>query len=284
MNGILLVNKEKGYTSRDIVNIVGKELQTKKIGHTGTLDPIATGVLALCIGDALKLVELLTNHDKEYIAKIRLGIETDTLDVTGKVINKKDPNNISKEEIEKVLKKMKGKIKQEVPLYSSIKVKGKKLYEYARNNERVELPIREVEIYDIKLLDTNKDEFTIWCHVSKGTYIRSLIRDIGHELNNYATMEELTRIKLGDFRIEDTYTLDQIKNKDFKLLSILEVLKLPQIQVNEQLEKKISNGQILPAFFKEEKATILSKKGNILAIYTQTENNQVRPYRMCKNE
>ena len=284
MNGILLVNKEKGYTSRDIVNIVGKELQTKKIGHTGTLDPIATGVLALCIGDALKLVELLTNHDKEYIAKIRLGIETDTLDVTGKVINKKDPNNISKEEIEKVLKKMKGKIKQEVPLYSSIKVKGKKLYEYARNNERVELPIREVEIYDIKLLDTNKDEFTIWCHVSKGTYIRSLIRDIGHELNNYATMEELTRIKLGDFRIEDTYTLDQIKNKDFKLLSILEVLKLPQIQVNEQLEKKISNGQILPAFFKEEKATILSKKGNILAIYTQTENNQVRPYRMFKNE
>ena len=285
MNGILLINKEKGYTSRDIVNIVGKELKTKKIGHTGTLDPIATGVLTLCIGEGLKLVELLTNHDKEYIAKVKLGIETDTLDITGKVIKKKNKIKFSKEEIELALEKMKGKQQQEVPIYSSIKVKGKKLYEYARNNEKVKLPMREIEIYDIKLLNTNnKDEFTFWTHVSKGTYIRSLIRDIGYKLNTYATMEELTRTKLGKFKIENCYSLEQIKNKDFKLLSILDTLDFPKIKVKKELEDKILNGQVLPAFFKEEKATIVNEKGSLLAIYMQIDNERVKPYRMFKNE
>lgn len=285
MNGILLINKEKGYTSRDIVNIVSKELKTKKIGHTGTLDPIATGVLTLCIGEGLKLVELLTNHDKEYIAKVKLGIETDTLDITGKVIKKKNQTKFSKEEIELALEKMKGKQRQEVPIYSSIKVKGKKLYEYARNNEKVKLPMREIEIYDIKLLNTNnKDEFTFWTHVSKGTYIRSLIRDIGYELNTYATMEELTRTKLGKFKIENCYSLEQIKNKDFKLLSILDTLDFPKIKVKKELEDKILNGQVLPAFFKEEKATIVNEKGSLLAIYMQIDNERVKPYRMFKNE
>ena len=285
MNGILLINKEKGYTSRDIVNIVGKELKTKKIGHTGTLDPIATGVLTLCIGEGLKLVELLTNHDKEYIAKVKLGIETDTLDITGKVIKKKNQKKFSKEEIELALEKMKGKQRQEVPIYSSIKVKGKKLYEYARNNEKVKLPMREIEIYDIKLLNTNnKDEFTFWTHVSKGTYIRSLIRDIGYKLNTYATMEELTRTKLGKFKIENCYSLEQIKNKDFKLLSILDTLDFPKIKVKKELEDKILNGQVLPAFFKEEKATIVNEKGSLLAIYMQIDNERVKPYRMFKNE
>lgn len=285
MNGILLINKEKGYTSRDIVNIVSKELKTKKIGHTETLDPIATGVLTLCIGEGLKLVELLTNHDKEYIAKVKLGIETDTLDITGKVIKKKNQTKFSKEEIELALEKMKGKQRQEVPIYSSIKVKGKKLYEYARNNEKVKLPMREIEIYDIKLLNTNnKDEFTFWTHVSKGTYIRSLIRDIGYELNTYATMEELTRTKLGKFKIENCYSLEQIKNKDFKLLSILDTLDFPKIKVKKELEDKILNGQVLPAFFKEEKATIVNEKGSLLAIYMQIDNERVKPYRMFKNE
>ena len=170
MNGILAIYKEKGYTSRDVVNILSKELGTKKIGHTGTLDPLATGVLVVCIGQGLKLVELLTNHDKEYIAKIKLGIETDTLDITGNIIKEENIDKYSKKEVELALKKFIGKIKQQVPKYAAIKVNGKKLYEYARNNEEVELPVRDIEIYDLKLVsDVVNNEFYIKCHVSKGT-------------------------------------------------------------------------------------------------------------------
>ena len=285
LNGVIPIYKEKGMTSFDVVREIKKIFKTNKVGHTGTLDPLAEGVLLVCIGKATKIVELLTSNEKEYIAKVKLGIETDTLDITGKVIKKKNKIKFSKEEIELALEKMKGKQRQEVPIYSSIKVKGKKLYEYARNNEKVKLPMREIEIYDIKLLNTNnKDEFTFWTHVSKGTYIRSLIRDIGYELNTYATMEELTRTKLGNFKIENCYSLEQIKNKDFKLLSILDTLDFPKIKVKKELESKILNGQVLPAFFKEEKATIVNEKGSLLAIYMQIDNERVKPYRMFKNE
>ena len=164
MNGIIVVNKEKGYTSRDVVNIVGKYFGTKKIGHTGTLDPLACGVLVLCIGKGLKLVEMLTNHDKEYIAKVKLGIETDTLDVTGNVINEKEVPNLTKEDIEKVLSEFLGHIKQQVPIFSAIKVNGKKLYEYARNGEEVTLPVKEVDIYNLELIsDITDNTFYIKC-------------------------------------------------------------------------------------------------------------------------
>lgn len=281
MNGILAIYKEKGYTSRDVVNILSRELATKKIGHTGTLDPLATGVLVVCIGQGLKLVELLTNHDKEYIAKIKLGIETDTLDITGNIIKEDNTIKYSKEQVEQALMKFVGKIKQQVPKYAAIKVNGKKLYEYARNGEEVELPIRDIEIYDLKLVSDIKDnEFYIKCHVSKGTYIRSLIRDIGYELGTVATMVELERTKLGNFSLEDTYTIDDIRSNMYSLFSIEEVLDLPKVIVDDNLEKKISNGQVLDKFFDDDMAMIMNKDNNLLAIYQTKENNKVKPYRM----
>ena len=285
MNGILVVKKTKGLTSRDVVNKVGKILNTKKIGHTGTLDPMATGVLVLCIGTSLKLVELLTNHDKEYIAKIKLGIETDTLDITGKILKKEIIPTITKEKIEKVLKSFIGKSNQQVPIYSSIKVNGKKLYEYARNGEKVDLPIREIEIYNIELLKINsEDEFTIKCHVSKGTYIRSLVRDIGYALKTIATMTELDRIKVGEFSLKESYSIEDIEKGNYKLLSPLDVVNLPKITVDEQTEKKVKNGAVLPKIFNDDMAFLLNKQGKLLAIYKQKDNFHVKSYRMFNEE
>ena len=282
MNGILAIYKEKGYTSRDVVNILTKELGTKKIGHTGTLDPIATGVLVVCINNGLKLVELLTNHDKEYIAKVRLGIETDTLDITGTTI-KEDKNILkySNKQIEEVLKKFIGKTMQTVPKYAAIKVDGKKLYEYARNGEEVELPTREIEIYDLKLASSVKDnEFYIKCHVSKGTYIRSLIRDIGYALGTYATMVELERTKLGEFGLENTYTLEDIRYGVYSITSIEDSVNLPKVVVDKEVEKKIRNGMVLDKFFDDNMVMIMNKDNELIAIYQSIDNGKVKPYRM----
>ena len=187
MNGVFLVDKEAGVTSRDVVNEIIKKTETNKVGHTGTLDPLATGVLAVCVGRATKLVDYLTNADKTYIAEITLGIETDTLDLEGSVLKEEIPM-ITDENIFQAVMSMKGKYEQEVPIYSAIKVNGKKLYEYAREGIAVELPKREVEIYDISVVspvvrENNKIVFSVECSVSKGTYIRSLVRDIAYKLN-----------------------------------------------------------------------------------------------------
>ena len=280
MNGILIVDKPKDYTSRDIVNIVSKKLKTKKVGHTGTLDPIATGVLVICIGKTLKLTEFLTSTYKEYIATMRLGIETDTLDITGVVLKGKEVPKIDKEAIINTLNKFKGHIKQEVPKYSAVKVKGKKLYEYARNGIEIELPVREVEIKEIELLDYNNKEITFKCLVSKGTYIRSLIRDIGYSLDNYATMTDLRRIKQGDFDIDSAYTLNDIDNNNYKILNPVDVIDLPKIVADSKLLFKVSNGQVLDKFFDEGKAMIIDKDNNLIAIYEQTSNNKVKPYKV----
>ena len=281
MNGVLLINKEKGMTSRDVVNIVSKSLHTKKVGHTGTLDPMATGVLTICVGKALKLVELLTNHDKEYLATIQLGIETDTLDITGNILKEEPVPRITKEQIETILKSFIGKIKQEVPKYSAIKVNGKKLYEYARNGIEVALPVHEIEIYDLNLISDIKDNiFTIKCHVSKGTYIRSLVRDIGIALGTVATMTALTRTSLGNFKLEQTDSLEDLQKGNYHLLNIEEVLDLPTIIVEEALEKKIRNGCILKKFFTEDMVAIKNKSNQLLAIYHQKDSDHVKPYRM----
>ena len=287
MNGILVVNKPYGYTSRDIVNIVSKELGTKKIGHTGTLDPIATGVLVLPIGKSLKIAELLTAESKEYIARVILGYETDTLDVTGTETKRNIPNCTSKE-IEKTLKSFIGKSNQEVPMYSAVKVGGKKLYEYARAGIEVTPPTKEIEVYSIELLDSplyidNTIEFTIKCRVSKGTYIRSLIRDIGYKLKTYGTMKELTRTMQGEFKIENSYTLDDIKNNNYKLLSIKEALPNIKItKVDDNLLKKIKNGMVLDSFFEEEISLIVDENNKEIAIYKQIEGNKVKPFKMIE--
>jgi len=284
MSGILVVNKDLGYTSRDVVNIVSKELGTKKVGHTGTLDPMASGVLVLCVGNALKLCEMLTNHDKEYIAGVTLGIETDTLDMEGTVLST-EIVDIDKDKIIEAVNSFKGSYMQEVPKYSAVKVNGKKLYEYARNNIPVDLPSKLVNIDDIEIIDDiiyddGKVYFKIKTTVSKGTYIRSLVRDIGLKLGVPAVMNSLVRNRLGEFNINEAYSLDDIKNGNYKLISILDALpNLKRIIVNDDMAHKIRNGVILEPFFEEDRAIILDKDNNLISIY-ENRDGKARVYKM----
>ena len=287
MNGIIVINKPKDYTSRDIVNIVSKKLNNKKVGHTGTLDPLATGVLVLPIGRALKVSELLTSNTKEYIAEVILGYETDMLDITGTEIKRNIPS-VTKEELLKVLKSYIGKYNQEVPLYSAVKVGGRKLYEYARSGTPVIPPSKEVEVYSLELISDLKHikgavEFTIRCEVSKGTYIRSLIRDIAYSLNTYGTMKNLIRTRQGIFTLKDAYTLKDIEENNYKLLSIKECL--PNIKttvIEEPLLTKVKNGMVLDKFFKENMSLLLDKEGKEIAIYIASGDNKVKPYKMIE--
>lgn len=282
MDGVLVIDKEKGYTSRDIVNLVGKSLKTKKVGHTGTLDPLATGVLVVCVNKATKLVELLTNHDKEYIADITFGIETDTLDSTGTVL-KEENTNFSKEEIEKVLKQYEKEYDQTVPMYSAVKINGRKLYEYAREKEQINLPSRKVKIYQIDLLNyrqiDNKTHIQIQCQVSKGTYIRSLIRDIAASLNTVAIMTDLRRTKVGKFTLDDAITLKELEHNSFKIHSIEEILnQYPIVEVDNSLEFKIKNGCKIPNDYNEQ-YVVFKNSQEVLALY-KSEEGILKPYKM----
>lgn len=287
MNGILVVNKPVGYTSRDIVNIVGKKLGTKKVGHTGTLDPMASGVLVLCIGNCLKLVEILTCDEKVYEAKVILGIETDTLDLDGDIVLKSNVDiNVSNFMVRDVLTRFVGNIIQEVPKYSAVSVRGKKLYQYARENIEVELPKREVVVRSLELISDvviNSDkqyEFMIRCQVSKGTYIRSLVRDIGYALGSCATMGSLNRLKQGIFEIKDSYSLDDIQNNNYHLLQAMDVLDMEKVVVDEKMKFKIVNGQVLEKFFNSSNAMILDDEGSLLAIYKECGQGMVKPWKM----
>ena len=286
MQGAIIVNKSTNMTSRDVINILNKEFNTKAIGHIGTLDPLAQGVLVCLIGKYTKLTDVLVNHDKEYIASFKLGILTDTLDITGKVL-KEEKINIPKEQIKEIVESFKGTYNQEVPIYSAVKVGGKKLYEYARSNIKITPPSKEVEIYSLTLLEGPKYlkdtiEFKIKCKVSKGTYIRSLIRDIAYSLNTYGTMKSLVRTKQGSFSLDKAYTLEDIQNNNYKLLTIREVL--PSIKVTEikdDLLKKVQNGMPLPSFFSANMSLLVDSKGREIAIYKK-EGNIVKPYKMIE--
>lgn len=287
MNGILIVNKPQNYTSRDIVNIISKKLNTKKVGHTGTLDPIAEGVLVVPIGRALKISELLTSEKKEYIAKVILGYETDMLDITGKEIKRNIPN-VDKDKLIEVLNSFIGKYNQEVPMYSAVKVNGRKLYEYARSNIQITPPSKIVEIYSISLLEgpiyiDDTVEFTMKCEVSKGTYIRSLIRDIAYKLSTYGTMKELIRTKQGSFLLEDAFTLEDIQKDNYKLLSIKEALPNIKItKIDDKTLKQVKNGMVLDKFFEEEISLLVDKDGREIAIYKDIGNGKVKPYKMIE--
>lgn len=283
MDGILVVNKDKDYTSRDVVNVISKLFNTKKVGHTGTLDPMATGVLVICIGKATKLVEVLTSSYKEYEAEVTLGLSTDTLDITGNII-KKEAVNFNKDDIIKVLASMKGIYNQEVPLYSAIKINGKKLYEYARENIPVTLPSRSVEIRDIELVSEviNKDgrtTFKIRTTVSKGTYIRSLVRDIASKLGTIGVMSGLVRLHQGPFDIKDSYSLDDIKKGIYKMHSIDDALKdYYSVMVDDKLEKKIVNGVMIPNIYKQE-YVLFTNKDRAIALY-KDDNGTLRVWKM----
>lgn len=281
MDGVLIVNKEKGVTSRDVVNKICKILNTKKVGHTGTLDPIATGVLVVCVGKATKLVEILTSEDKEYIATVKLGVLTDTLDTDGKVLEEKDVF-IKKEDLVRTLNSFVGFYDQEVPIYSAVKINGKKLYEYARSNINVDLPKRRVEIKKIELLEFNKDYYKFKVLVSKGTYIRSLIKDINDKLKIIGSMSDLIRTKQGDFDIKDSYTISEINDSKCNLLTITDVLKDENcVIIDDTLFKVVKNGGLIDNVYNKSFVTFIYNE-KVVSIYKSYEkdNSKMKPYKM----
>ena len=217
MNGIIIINKNQGYTSHDIVHKI-KRISKEKVGHTGTLDPMAQGVLPILIGKATQCSKYLINHDKIYKVKLKLGIKTDTADSEGNILEKTEisPEILNEQKILQAINSMKGKQEQIPPIYSAIKVNGKKLYEYARKGQEVEIKPRQIEIYNIDLNNIDKEnkiiEYTVNC--SKGTYIRSLCEDIAKKLGTIGYMENLIRLKAGEFSIENSITLEEILNAE----------------------------------------------------------------------
>ena len=278
MDALLVVNKEKNKTSRDIINELNIRFNTKKIGHTGTLDPIATGVLVCLIGKYTKLVDLITSYDKEYIAEIKLGIKTDTGDITGNVIEKCN-TNITLLDIKNVFNNFSKEYYQKVPIYSAVKINGKKLYEYARNNIDIKLPKRLVKIYSLELLSYSNNIITFKTKVSKGTYIRSLINDLCNKLNVLGTMNNLIRTKQGNFIIEDSFTLKDIKNNNYKLLNIKNFLNYPVVNIDENLIKKVSNGAVIPNIYNIKDKVIFIYQNKDIAIY-EVIKKELKPYIM----
>lgn len=233
MNGIIIINKPKQCTSHDIVYKV-KKIFNQKVGHTGTLDPMAEGVLPILIGRGTLCSKYLINHDKKYKVLLQLGKKTDTADLEGKIIEQKEVKDeyINKENIENVLKSFIGKQQQIPPMYSAIKVNGKKLYEYARKGQKVELKPRMIEIYDINLIsysiNQKQIEFEVFC--GKGTYIRSLCENIAEKLETVGYMKELKRIQVGDFSINDSITIDELeKNKEDKKFLEEKIISIEKI-------------------------------------------------------
>ena len=263
MNGIIIINKHKGCTSHDIVYKV-KKMFNEKVGHTGTLDPMATGVLPLLIGKGTQCSKYLINHDKIYNVTLQLGEKTDTADSEGKVIETKEvkEKTLKKENIEKLLEKFKGKQEQIPPIYSAIKVNGKKLYEYARKGQEVEIKPRKIEIYNIELLNINEKqkqiEFQVSC--SKGTYIRSLCEDIAQRLETVGYMLELKRIQVGNFNIKEATTIEQLENnidnKEFieeNFIQFEEIFKNKEkIELDDRKLRLFLNGVQLTMTCKDE--------------------------------
>ncbi len=287
LNGFLVIDKPSNYTSRDVVNIVSKYFHTKKVGHTGTLAPLATGILIITLGKYTKLTELVTNYDKEYIAQLTLGIQTDTYDIEGKIIKEKNASHITKQEIKDCLNHFIGPQIQEVPIYSAVKVNGKKLYNYARNNEEVILPKKNINIKNITLLSdptqtNNKINFAIKCQVTKGTYIRSLVNDIGNYLSTGAIMTALRRTKQGSFTLTDAYTLDEITKGKYKILKIKDVIKNIQIiKIDNTNASKIKNGNIIENKYNTNMCLFIDDQNNEIAIYQTTQDKlYLKPYKM----
>ena len=249
MDGIIIINKPKNCTSHDIVR-KAKKIFNEKVGHTGTLDPMATGVLPLLIGKGTLCSKYLINHDKVYNVQLTLGVKTDTADIEGAIVEEQEVSEeiYQKEKIENTLKTFLGKQKQTPPIYSAIKVKGKKLYEYARKGEKIEIQPRQIEIYEIKLLQINKEQKQIefQVHCSKGTYIRSLCEDIAKKLNTIGYMSELNRIKVGEFEIENAIEIETIENTNSLEKYFITLEKMFQnnelIEVDDKKLKLFLNG------------------------------------------
>ena len=265
MDGILLIDKPAGYTSHDIVNIVRKQLHTKKVGHCGTLDPDATGVLVICVNKATKIIQFLMSYRKIYRATLTLGKSTDTYDASGKTLGEKEVGPLSLEKVKSTLHSFLGKSKQMPPLYSAIKVHGKKLYEYARNGQHVDVEPRDIEIFQIDMISFDGVHLVFDVSCSKGTYIRSLCVDIAQKLEYPGHMSDLVRIQSGQFHLSKCNTLDDLKNDHYTLLSIDEALQhLPQITVSD--ESIVYHGKKIKSSF-QQRVAVCNEQGHILAVY-----------------
>ena len=249
MDGIIIINKQKNVTSHDIVH-KAKKILNEKVGHTGTLDPNATGVLPLLIGKGTEISKYIINHDKIYEAELQLGEKRDTADIEGKIIENKlvDENELQYENVKKVLKNLIGKQEQIPPIYSAIKVKGKKLYEYARSGENVEIKPRTIEIYNMELIEIDRKNKIIRFRVncSKGTYIRTLCEDLAEKLNTVGYMKNLRRIQVGEFNIENSISLEHLENKEIFQKNFITIEKYfeenQKIKLNEYKMKLFLNG------------------------------------------
>lgn len=265
MDGIILVNKPQGMTSHDVVNKLRKILKTKKVGHCGTLDPDATGLLVVCINKATKALQFLMADNKNYQATLLLGKSTDTYDLEGKVTKEKEFTGVDKQEVIQVLNSFLGPQKQVPPIYSAIKVNGKKLYEYARNNEEVVIEPRNITIHDIKLVDIRDNEIIFDVVCSKGTYIRSLCVDIAAKLNYPGLMSNLNRVQSGVFNINDSSTLEEIENGTYKLISVDEALSDYQKIIVDDVNI-VYHGKKIPSDIQEVVA-VCDRNEHILAMY-----------------
>ena len=273
-NGVVIIDKPKDMTSHDVVDVARKALNTRRIGHAGTLDPNATGVLVLAVNKATKLVKYFSENSKTYKAEIIIGIATDSDDITGKVLEEMDASNLTEDQVIESLMAFKGKSMQVPPKFSAIKIDGLKLYELARRNiEMDKIEPRQIEILDIKdieILETGQlFRFNVSLSVTKGTYIRAIARDLGEKLGLCGTLGELRRTEVEKFKIEDSYTLDQLKAGDVKLKDPFDFLDMQELIVDERAKSYIENGRFLELdLFKEKIETIIySSEGQALAIY-----------------
>lgn len=269
MEGIIVIDKPIGITSFDVIRVLRRNLKERRIGHTGTLDPLATGILVICVGKATKLAQDIEGYEKEYVADLELGFKTDTYDTEGKVLDRVDKFNISCENFEKILETFKGDIKQIPPMYSAIKVDGKKLYELAREGVEIERKARDITIKNIKTLFFDGVKAKIDCTVSKGTYIRSLIYDLGEKLGTFATMTGLRRTRVGDEDLTRAFTLETIEKmvseEDFSFLtSIEDYFKFPKIDIEDENDLKLFvNGQRCKKRIDDGKYRVYSKNNFI---------------------
>lgn len=266
MGKIVLVNKPKGITSFDVCFKMRKIFNTKRIGHTGTLDPNATGLMMVLIDKATKINQFVLSLEKEYIATVKIGIKTDSEDIDGKLIEERNEIMPNKELIEDVLKSFIGKSKQIPPMTSAIKVNGKKLYEYQRNNQEVDVKPRDIEVFDIELLDINKDSFIFKTTVSSGTYIRTLAKDILNKMGIIGTLLDLKRTKIDNFKLEDASTIEDIENGQYQELNVYDVLSMyyPVYQVDNRND--VINGKSLKLNLDYEQILCVDNQ-EVLAIY-----------------
>ena len=280
MKGIINILKPTNMTSFDVIAYLRKLTGEKRIGHTGTLDPMATGVLPVCIGKATRLIEYLKD-DKAYKGIVQLGSSTTTYDIEGEIVNVSD-NSVTKEDIDSVLDSFRGEIEQLPPIYSAIKVGGKKLYEYAREGKEVDVQPRRVNIKEIKILnyDENSRQLELYIGCSKGTYIRSIANDLGEKLGTYGHLIKLVRVQAGDFDIENSVKLEDLENMEIVRQHLIEPVKMldyPKYELSPEELEKVSHGMnIEPSDMALKSGTILLMHNNELAAIGDLNNGVIK--------